>query len=350
MKKTRVLIVDDSHTIRQLLRARLRSNPQIEVVGEARDPFEARDKIKLLNPDVLTLDVEMPRMNGLEFLEKLMRLRPMPVVMISTLTAKGSKEAIEALSLGAIDCIAKPSVDCLPETFTLLGDLLIAAAGARIRTSGMRKIVDPSTGFNWNGKFVLIGSSTGGVDALETVLAEYPIDCPPTVIVQHMPESFLVSFAARLNNRIAPQLELASQGSPLIQGRVYLAPGGEYHVGIASEGHIPTCNLFKADKRSGHRPSVDYLFESAVPIASRGVGVMLTGMGRDGAEQMLRFRQAGGKCIAQDEMSSVVFGMPRAALETGAAERAVPLQKISSAILSMAGNHGPSTPNDVFVA
>lgn len=336
MKTTRVLIVDDSLTIRQLLRARLRNNPQIEVVGEASDPFEAREKIKLLNPDVLTLDVEMPRMNGLEFLEKLMRLRPMPVVMISTLTSKGSNEAIEALSLGAFDCIAKPSSECLPETFEYLGDLLIAAASARIRSPGSRKIAKPASGFHWNGKFVLIGSSTGGVDALDTVLSEYPEDCPPTVIVQHMPESFLASFAARLNNRIAPVLELASQGAALSQGKVYLAPGGDYHLGIGGTENAPTCNLFQADKRSGHRPSVDHLFESALPIASRCLGVMLTGMGRDGAEQMLRFKQAGARCIAQDEMTSVVFGMPRAALELGAAEKAVPLQKIASEILSMA--------------
>lgn len=336
MKPTRVLIVDDSLTIRQLLRARLRSNPQIEVVGEASDPFEAREKIKLLHPDVITLDVEMPRMNGLEFLEKLMRLRPMPVVMISTLTSKGSTEALEALSLGAFDCIAKPSAECLPETFAYLGDLLIAAANARIRTPGARPVAKPVSGFQWNGMFVLIGSSTGGVDALETVLSEYPEDCPPTLIVQHMPESFLSSFATRLNNRIAPRLELASQGAPLVQGQIYLAPGGAYHLGV-NAGTVPTCNLFAADKRSGHRPSVDHVFESALPIASRCLGVMLTGMGRDGAEQMLRLRQGGARCIAQDELSSVVYGMPRVALELGAAERPVTLHKIASEILSITG-------------
>lgn len=346
MKVTRVLIVDDSSTIRQIIKAKLCGNPQIEVVGEASDPFEAREKIKELNPDVLTLDVEMPRMNGIEFLEKLMRLRPMPVVMISTLTSKGSNEAIEALSLGAFDCIGKPSAGSLPETFQNLGDLLIAAASARIRPSGMRIAANPTPGFRWNGKFVLIGSSTGGVDALETILSEYPADCPPTVIVQHMPESFLASFANRLNNRIAPHLELARTGAALTQGKVYLAPGGSFHLGITNDT-VPVCNLFEADKRSGHRPSVDSLFETALPIASRSLAVMLTGMGRDGAAQMLTLRQAGARCIAQDEMSSVVFGMPRVALETGAAEKAVPLHKIATEVLAITGQPFQSSVKQV---
>ncbi len=337
MKKTRVLIVDDSATIRHLIRARLAADPRLEVVGEASDPFEAREMIKVLNPDVLTLDVEMPRMNGLEFLEKLMRLRPMPVVMISTETSRGSTAAIEALALGAIDCVGKPSADRLPESFVQLGDLLVSAAQARPRLPATRQAPAPAGSFHWNGKYVLIGSSTGGVDALETVLSQFPRDCPPTVIVQHMPEGFLASFAARLNSKIAPNLKLAQTGAPLEQGMVYLAPGGAHHLAIAAGSGAPVCKLFEADKRSGHRPSVDHLFDSAVPFAAKSVGVMLTGMGRDGAEQMLRFRQAGARCIAQDEASSVVYGMPKAAMENGAAERAVPLVKIAGEILAMTG-------------
>lgn len=330
----RVLIVDDSNTIRTLIRQVLAQDSRLMVVGEANDPYEAREKIKILHPDVLTLDVEMPRMNGLEFLEKLMRLRPMPVVMISSLTQKGARAALEALSLGAVDCIGKPVAGGLREAFRGLGDMLVMAAGARLRHRAPQAQIRPSAGFDWNGRFVLIGSSTGGVEALETLLAGYPANCPPTLITQHMPEGFLASFAQRLAGRIAPQLQLATDGAPLRQGQVYLAPGGDSHL-LVTPGDRPACRLWVGEKRSGHRPSVDALFESALPHAPRVVAVLLTGMGRDGAEAMGRLRQGGAQCLAQDEASSVVFGMPRAALESGAAQAAVPLSRMAGEILKL---------------
>lgn len=334
MTPKRVLIVDDSPTIRHLIRNQLAQDGRLVVVGEASDPFDAREKIKTLEPDVLTLDVEMPRMNGLEFLEKLMRLRPMPVVMVSTETHKGSTAALEALSLGAVECIGKPGADRLTEAFQNLPDLLVAAAGARLRLPGPRPSVRPIHDFNWNGKYVLIGSSTGGVDALETLLSGYPANCPPTLITQHMPESFLASFARRLASRMQPRIVLASEGAPLLPGTVHLAPGGEFHLAI-TPGEPPRCHLLASEKRNGHRPSVEVLFASAEPIASRVVAVMLTGMGRDGAEAMLGLRRAGAHCLAQDEATCVVFGMPRAALESGAAEVAVPIGKMARSILTL---------------
>ncbi len=340
MSAKRVLIVDDSPTIRQLIRAQLQGDPRLIVVGEASDQYDAREKIKALAPDVLTLDVEMPRMNGLEFLEKIMRLRPMPVIMVSTLTQRGSTKAMEALSLGAVDCIGKPKYGNPIEAFGILPDLLVAAADARLR-SGPRKKIEPASGFTWNGKIILIGSSTGGVDALETVLSGFPVNCPPTLITQHMPESFLASFARRLQGCIAPNMALARDGVPLTQGNVYLAPGGAYHLALRP-GEPAKCRLDTGEKRNGHRPSVEVLFDSALPMASKVVSVMLTGMGRDGADAMLRLRQAGARCFAQDSATSVVYGMPRAAVENGAAEKAVPLGRIASTVLAQCGRQTAS--------
>jgi len=334
MRPVKVLIVDDSATIRQLIRLRLREDPRLDVVGEACDAYEAREKIKALNPDVITLDVEMPRMNGLEFLEKLMRLRPMPVVMVSSETHRGSTAALEALSLGAVECIGKSAGPTTADSFASLPDILVAAAGARLMRPGARPAIAPATGFRWNGRYVFIGSSTGGVDALETVLAGYPKDCPPTLITQHMPAGFLASFAARLSPRVAPEVQLATEGAMLKQGHVYIAPGGDYHLAVRGD-RAPACHLVASEKRNGHRPSVEVMFDSALPIAKQSVCVMLTGMGRDGADGMLRMREAGASCIAQDEASSVVFGMPRAALEIGAASVAVPITRISEEILTL---------------
>lgn len=334
MTPKRVLIVDDSSTIRQLIRQQLSLDPRLTVVGEASDAFDAREKIKALSPDVLTLDVEMPRMNGLEFLEKLMRLRPMPVVMISTETHKGSAAALEALSLGAVECVGKPSFDRLSHAFHDLADLLVVAADAKLRQPGVRAAIEPATDFDWNGKFVLIGSSTGGVDALETLLSGYPKNCPPTLITQHMPESFLASFARRLAGRVAPNVELARNDAPLRPGNVFLAPGGEFHLAV-TPGEPPRCRLVASEKCNGHRPSVEVLLASAEPIAARTVAVMLTGMGRDGAEAMLKLRRAGARTLAQDEASSVVFGMPRVALEIGAAEAALPIGRMAQSILQL---------------
>lgn len=304
----------------------------MEVVGDARNAYEARAKIKALDPQVLTLDVEMPGMSGLDFLEKLMRLRPMPVVMVSSETQKGSAVALEALSLGAVECLGKPVGVTTADTYAHLPDLVVSAAGARLRGVAMRMSARPSTGYHWNGQYVLIGASTGGVDALETVLASYPANCPPTLISQHMPEGFLASFAARLDQRVAPSVTLAQDGLPLRQGNIYLAPGGPFHLSIEGR-NTPVCRLLPLEKRNGHRPSVEVLFDSALPVARHCIAVMLTGMGRDGAEAMVRLRHAGAYCIAQDEASSVIFGMPRAALELGGAEESISLNMIAERIL-----------------
>lgn len=339
----RVLIVDDSATVRALIRNALRGDPRLCVVGEAADPLDAREKIKALHPDVLTLDVEMPRMNGLAFLERLMRLRPMPVVMISAETQRGSAAALEALSLGAVDCLGKPAADSPPEDFDRLAEMLLAAAGARLRHAGPRAVVAPPSGYRWNGSIVLIGSSTGGVDALETVLRGFPADCPPTLIAQHMPPAFLVGFAQRLDQMVPPEVRLASEGAALLPGRVYLAAGGDCHLEIAPQDPL-RCHLLQAEKRNGHRPSVDHLFESACRIASRSVAVLLTGMGRDGAAGMVHLRRCGAQTLVQDAETSVVFGMPRAALEAGGADRALPIDAIAGAILALTGHRAAAGP------
>lgn len=341
MQPVRVLMVDDSPTMRRFIRLALSSDPRIDVVGEAGDAFEARDKIQALRPDVLTLDVEMPGMTGLQFLEKLMRLRPMPVIMVSSETHRGSTAAIEALALGAVDCIGKPGAVMNSQAFSMLPDLVVAASQANLRPSpaprrALARPAAPSGTFAWNGSYVLIGSSTGGVEALEQILDHYPENCPPTLITQHMPAGFLASFAQRLNQRFAPKIVLASEGAPLRQGHVYIAPGGDTHLELAA-GVAPKCRLVESPRRSGHRPSVDVLFESATPLARKALAVILTGMGRDGADGMLALRKAGARCFAQDEASSVVFGMPRVALEIGAAEAALPLSDIGTQILRLSG-------------
>lgn len=340
MRAVKVLIIDDSMTMRRLIRLALSGDPRIEVVGEARDARQARERITSLQPDVLTLDVEMPGETGLEFLERLMTIRPMPVIMVSTETHHGSEAAIQALSLGAFECVGKPVNPQAAADFDILRDLIVAASTARIAP---RPIVQnhpaqskPKGIFGWNGRFVLIGSSTGGVDALDKILSDYPENCPPTVITQHMPASFLASFAQRLDAHLAPSVKLATTGTPLEQGHIYLAPGGETHLALA-KGRVPVCELIEADKKNGHRPSVDYLFGSGASLGERAVAVMLTGMGRDGATGMLAMRRAGAICLAQDEPSSVVWGMPRVAFESGAAQRLVSLNDMAAEILRATG-------------
>ena len=341
MRPIRVLVVDDSLTMRRLIRLALSADPRIEVVGEARDGQQAGERLAETRPDVLTLDVEMPGQSGLEFLRRLMAVQPMPVIMVSTETHAGSAAAIEALSIGAFDCVGKPVDARSAADFAALPDLVVAAATAPIapgpravRGTGARPL--PGTGFVWNGRFVLIGSSTGGVDALERIIGDYPSDCPPTVIAQHMPAGFLASFAHRLDGRVRPRIQLATTGAPLLPGNVYLAPGGDTHLAIASPRR-PVCQLIEAGKRNAHRPSVDYLFETGAPLGDKAVAVMLTGMGRDGVEGMLAMKRAGAICLAQDKASSVVWGMPRAAHERGAVDRLVPLAEMASAILAAAG-------------
>ena len=331
----RVLIVDDSATMRSLIATVLQRDPEIEVVGEAGDPLEAREAIKRLNPDVITLDVEMPNMNGIDFLEKIMRLRPMPVVMVSTLTVRGAEATMEALELGAIDCVAKPSTGGL-EGFSDLPFKVKAAAKARVRplrTPDPGAPPVPPLEHTPDDRLIAIGSSTGGVEALITVLSRFPANCPPTVVTQHMPATFTKSFSERLDRLCAPKVAEAHDGAVLGNGRIYIAPGGEHHLEIGGSGAL-RCRLSAGPAVNGHRPSVDVLFRSvAKAVGTRAVGAILTGMGRDGAEGLLAMRQAGARTIGQDESSSVVYGMPKAAFEIGAVERQAPLERIAAELL-----------------
>ena len=331
----RVLVVDDSPTMRGLITAALRRDPEIEVIGSAADPLEAREAIKRLNPDVITLDVEMPNMNGLEFLEKIMRLRPMPVVMVSTLTQAGAEITLAALELGAVDAVGKPSAGITAmEAFGDLAAKVKVAARSRVRTGGVQQTARPAADYRVNRDMVLaIGASTGGVEALLTIISSFPADCPATVVTQHMPATFTRSFAARLDKVSAARVEEASDGAPLEPGRVYIAPGGEAHLEVA--GATPRCRLVKSDTVSGHRPSVDVLFRSVARLRRPMAGVILTGMGRDGAQGLLEMRQAGARTLGQDEASSVVYGMPKAAFEIGAVERQLPLSRLPAAVLEI---------------
>ncbi|MBI1251533.1 MAG: chemotaxis-specific protein-glutamate methyltransferase CheB [Alphaproteobacteria bacterium] len=336
MKRVRVLIVDDSATIRGIISNVLGQDPEIEIVGTAGDPLEAREAIKALSPDVITLDVEMPKMTGLEFLEKIMRLRPMPVIMVSTLTQAGAAISIEALEMGAFDCVGKPDFDGLAEKVK-------AAARSRIRPLSERTThaqpIARHANYTPADKIIAIGSSTGGVEALITVLKHFPANCAPTVITQHMPATFTASFAARLDRMCAPHVAEATPGAPLRSGCIYLAPGGLTHLEV-SQGSKPSCKLTTADPVNGHRPSVDVLFDSvARAFGPRAVGVILTGMGKDGAEGMKRMRNAGAHTIGQDEATSVVYGMPKAAFELGAVERQLPISRIADAALEFSAAH-----------
>jgi two-component system, chemotaxis family, protein-glutamate methylesterase/glutaminase len=331
----RVLVVDDSASMRAALNRILSADPEIEVVGLAPEPHAARAMIKDLNPDVVTLDVEMPGMDGLSFLEKIMRLRPMPVVMCSTLTARGTEVTIEALRLGAVDFIAKPAGNPLEvaRDAELLRTKVKSAARSRVRhqmapartpmaasAKGMRDVV------------IGIGSSTGGVEALFSLIASLPPDCPPVMIVQHMPAGFTTGFAGRLNAESAVTVVEAGDGAPVERGTVYIAPGGERHMEL-SPGQR-RIRLSAADPVGGHRPSVDVLFNSMVRLGKGAVGVILTGMGADGAAGLLAMRCAGARTLGQNAESCVVYGMPRAAFELGAVERQLSLSAMPEAILA----------------
>lgn len=326
MGKVRVLIVDDSATIRGIISNVLGRDPDIEVVGSAGDPLEARDAIKQLNPDVITLDVEMPKMSGIEFLERIMRLRPMPVLMVSTLTQAGAATSLQALELGAIDCVGKPDFEGLAEKVK-------AAARARVRSLAQAPRSAPIQNYRPGSKILAIGSSTGGVEALHTLLSTFPANCPPTIITQHMPPTFTASFAARLDKLCAPTVQEATDGAPIVPGRVYLAPGGSAHLEVRG-GATPCCRLVEGPPVNGHRPSVDVLFHSVCrTYGRRAVGVILTGMGRDGALGLKAMRETGASTIGQDEASCVVYGMPKAAFELGAVQRQLSLGAIAGAAL-----------------
>ncbi|NML74905.1 chemotaxis response regulator protein-glutamate methylesterase [Rhizobium sp. S-51] len=335
----RVLVVDDSPTMRGLITAVLNADPEVSVVGQAGDAMEARAAIKQLNPDVVTLDIEMPNMNGLEFLDKIMKLRPMPVIMVSTMTHRGAEATLAALEIGAFDCVGKPIPgDARP--FGDLADKVKAAARSMHRfnkgaTAAAPPAPTPATDFRVGRKIVAIGSSTGGVEALITVLQKFPRNCPPTVITQHMPPTFTKSFAERLNRLCAPVVEEATDGARLEIGKIYLAPGGDRHLQVVNAS-APSCRLVERPPVNGHRPSVDVLFDSVAELAGRNaVGVILTGMGRDGASGLLKMRHAGARTIGQNEKTCVVYGMPRVAHELGAVEQQLPLGSIGEEILKL---------------
>jgi two-component system chemotaxis response regulator CheB len=336
----RVLVVDDSPTMRGLITAVLNADPEVSVIGQAGDAMEARAAIKQLNPDVVTLDIEMPNMNGLEFLEKIMRLRPMPVIMVSTMTHHGANASLAALEIGAFDCVGKPAPgDRHP--FVDLAEKVKAAARSAHRRSAVAAApatspaVSPAASYKVGRKVVAIGSSTGGVEALITVLQQFPQNCPPTVITQHMPSTFTKSFAERLNRICAPVVQEATDGARLEIGKVYLAPGGDRHLQVVNPS-APCCRLVEKEPVNGHRPSVDVLFDSVAELAGRNaVGVILTGMGRDGASGLLKMRSAGARTIGQNEKTCVVYGMPRVAYEIGAVELQLPLGSIGEEVLKL---------------
>ncbi len=334
---TKVLIVDDSATMRAMICRVLERDGDITVVGQARDPLEARAAIKALSPDVITLDVEMPGMNGLEFLERLMRLRPMPVVMISSLTRGGAEATLRALELGAVDCVAKPRPGD-SAGFDRLPEIVRAAKSARLRPRFNTPAAPApvQTGYVPTDRVLAIGASTGGVEALLAILSSFPANCPPTVITQHMPAAFTPSFAKRLDRSCAASVEEATDGAPLHPGQVYLAPGGVAHLEIAGPASGPWhCRLTDSGPVNGHRPSVDVLFASVATTArARSVGVILTGMGRDGAQGLLAMREAGARTIGQDEASCVVYGMPKVAFELGGVQAQVSLQAAAAAMLT----------------
>jgi two-component system chemotaxis response regulator CheB len=338
MSTVRVLVVDDSATMRGLITAGLNRDPEIEVVGSAGDPYEARGAIKALNPDVITLDIEMPNMNGLDFLDKIMRLRPMPVVMVSSLTQAGAEVTLRALEIGAVDCVGKAGFGSA-ESMAEIAIKVKAAARASIRprlATATRAPTDAT--YRPSDDIVAIGASTGGVEALLALLGRFPENCPPTVITQHMPAAFTTSFAARLNRACAASVAIPAQGALLEPGKVFLAPGGDAHLEVHrhADGRLH-CRLSDGELVSGHRPSVDVLMISVARAAgAQAVGALLTGMGRDGAKGLLAMRQAGARTLGQDSASCVVYGMPKAAFELGAVERQVSLSGMGEAILGLA--------------
>ncbi|MBC2768524.1 protein-glutamate methylesterase/protein-glutamine glutaminase [Pusillimonas minor] len=348
MKKIRVLCVDDSALVRGLMTEIINKQPDMEVVAVAPDPLVARELIKQHNPDVLTLDVEMPRMDGLDFLERLMRLRPMPVVMVSSLTERNSEVTLRALELGAVDFVTKPKLglrDGLMEYSDLIADKIRAAASSRPRPRPAATPGAPAKRlnavFSTTEKIIAIGASTGGTEAIRQVLVPLPANSPAIMITQHMPAGFTKSFVQRLDNLCAVRVHEAEDGQRVLPGHVYLAPGGVAHMKLARSGANYVVRLEETEPVNRHRPSVDVLFHSVAQVAGKNaVGALLTGMGKDGAQGLLAMKQAGAATFAQDEASCVVFGMPREALLIGAADEAVPLQQISEKLLSSAGAYG----------
>jgi two-component system chemotaxis response regulator CheB len=345
--KIRVLVVDDSALMRQALSALLARDPGIEVVGVAPDPYVARQKILQLDPDVLTLDVEMPRMDGVSFLEKLMRAHPMPVVMVSSLTEAGCATTLRALELGAVDFVTKPRLDLrerLPEVAAEVIDKVKAAAGARLRQP-VSAVPGAGTGpapppareamLKTTQQIIAVGASTGGTEALKAFLLAMPADCPPILIVQHMPEKFTKAFADRLDALCPLRVSEAHDGDRVLAGHALIAPGN-HHMRLTREGAVYAVRIADEPPVNRHRPSVDVLFASCADAAGgNAIGVIMTGMGDDGARGLLAMRRAGARTLAQDEATCVVFGMPREAIALGAAERVLPLEQLAGAALSL---------------
>ena len=341
----KVLVIDDSPLIRRVLTEVLHQASDIEVVGCAEDPYQAREMIKQFNPDVLTLDIEMPKMDGISFLKNLMRLRPMPVVMISTLTQKGSPITLEALELGAVDFIGKPTIN-VSEQFNQYAKIVQkkvrTAAFARVRAFKLSDIEPIETLINAQfslNKVLAIGASTGGTEAIKEVLIRMPENCPPIVITQHIPPVFSSSFALRMDRTCTINVKEAQHGDKLIAGWAYIAPGDQ-HLSVVKQGSSLYCQLDESEPVNRHRPAVDVLFNSLVKVCPKNtIAALLTGMGCDGAKGLLALRQHGAYTIAQDELSSVVWGMPKAAIELGAAIDVVSLSKVTQQLLSQAVKH-----------
>jgi two-component system chemotaxis response regulator CheB len=337
----RVLVIDDSAVMRKLLTEFINSQPDLEVVGAAPDAPTAREMIKTVNPDVLTLDVAMPKMDGLEFLERLMRLRPMPVVMVSSYTEAGSDTTLKALELGAVEFIGKPRVEpghSLDDYAQELAEKIRAAKGARLRKPPAAAQPVPSVprGVATN-KIIFVGASTGGTEALKHFLLGMPADCPPILVVQHMPETFTASFAKRLDSLCAPRV-IESKGNEKVEaGTVYIAPGHS-HLQVRKTASGLVTELLQTPPVNRHRPAVDVLFHSAAQLVGRNaIGVILTGMGKDGAQGLLAMHQAGARTYGQDEASCVVYGMPREAAQIGAVDEVVSLDEMSRRVLAGLG-------------
>jgi two-component system, chemotaxis family, protein-glutamate methylesterase/glutaminase len=363
MEKTKVLIVDDSALVRRLLMEILSAEPTIEVVGAASDPYIAREKIKKLNPDVITLDVEMPRMDGITFLENLMRLHPMPVVMVSSLTQRGAETTLRALELGAVDFVAKPKVNVAGSLVDYSDEIIEKvkmAARARVKSFiaphsdtviaklSADAILPPTTSsrrmLRTTERVIAIGASTGGTEALREMLAAMPPDAPGMVIVQHIPAAFSGPFAERLNRASAMAVSEAEDGEYILPGHAYVAPGDK-HLVVERDGARYRCRLSEGSPVNRHRPSVDVLFRSvAQKVGPNAIGAILTGMGDDGARGLKEMRDAGAITIAQDEASSVVWGMPGSAVKLGAAQHVTALRSIPKLLLELAetGSDGNS--------
>jgi two-component system chemotaxis response regulator CheB len=343
--KIRVLIVDDSALVRQILTKGLSKDPDIEVVDAAADPYIARDMIIKYNPDVMTLDVEMPRMDGVEFLRRLMPQKPMPAFMVSSLTQAGGKITLDALDAGAIDFVTKPAsniADGLTDMITDLQAKVKMAAkvnvAARVKSkkdSKPKPLQETAASAESTDKVIAIGASTGGTEAIRQVVTRFPASAPGVVIVQHMPPGFTKMFAERLNEQSEMTVKEAVTGDRAMQGSVLIAPG-DYHMKVVRSGGMYRVDCKQSEKVNGHRPSVEVLFDSvAKHVGSNAVAAILTGMGGDGGKAMVQIRKAGGRTLAQDEDTSVVFGMPKVAYEVGGAERLVPIHNIAQTILNL---------------